>query len=145
MPLYLWMSYIWTRYKWDWEGQTLRREKYSNVGGYSLGISMYHPVSHEEEEVRDMEAKWKRVMGTVVCLHITVFLGLVPHLYSYGSLWHCVNTACFSELYSPGPLGWPYLCSVQVWVWNSNVLSSLQNGEEHLNKFNRASEILCLS
>ena len=95
----------------------------SNVSGYSLGLLLYHAENHEDVE----EAKWKRVIGTVVCLHITDFLGLVHHPYSYCSLWQCVNTACFSELYSPGPLGWPYLCSLQVWVWNSNVLISLQN------------------
>ena len=92
-------------------------------------MSMYHAVSHEDEKVRDMEAKWKRVMGTVVCLHITVFLGLVPHIYSYCFLSQCVNTACFGEIYSPGPFRWNYLGSVDVSVWNSNVLSSLQNVE----------------
>ena len=48
---------------------------------YSLGVSVCHAENHEDVEVRDMEAKWKRVMGTVVCLHITDFLGLVPHRY----------------------------------------------------------------
>ena len=120
-------------------------KKDSNVGGYSLGISMYHEENHEDMQVRDMEAKWKRVMGTGVCLHITDFLGAVPHTYRYCSLWQCVNTACFGETYSPGPLRWSYLGSVHVWVWNSNVLSSLQNVEEHLDNFNRASEILCWS
>ena len=52
---------------------------------YSLGVSVCHAENHEDVEVRDMEAKWKRVMGTVVCLHITDFLGLVPHPYSYCS------------------------------------------------------------
>ena len=66
---------------------------------------MYHAENHEDVELRDMEAKWKRVMGTGVCLHITDFLGLVPHPYSYCSLWQCVNTACFGDLYSPGTLG----------------------------------------
>ena len=56
------------------------------MGGYSLGISMYHAEDHEDVEVRDMEAKFKRVLGTGVCLHITDFLGLVPHTYSYCSL-----------------------------------------------------------
>ena len=42
---------------------------------------MCHAENQEDVEVRDKEAKWKRVMGTVVCLHITDFLGLVPHRY----------------------------------------------------------------
>ena len=64
---------------------------------------MYLAENQEGEEVRDMEAKLKRVMGTGVCLHITDFLGLVPHTYRYCSLLQCVNTACFGEIYSPGP------------------------------------------
>ena len=47
----------------------------SNVGRYSLGVSMYHAENHEDVEARDMEAKWKRVMGTVVFLHNYRFLG----------------------------------------------------------------------
>lgn len=47
---------------------------------------MYHAENHEDVEARVTEAKWKRVMGTGVCLYITDFLGLVPHPYSYHSL-----------------------------------------------------------
>ena len=104
-------------------------KKDSNVGGYSLGISMYHEENHEDVQLIDMEAKWKRVMGTAVYLHIKDFLGLMPHTYRYCCLWQCVNTACLGEIYSPGPLRWNYLGSVHVSVWNSNVLSSLQNVE----------------
>ena len=43
---------------------------------------MYHAEDNEDVEVSYIKAKWKRMMGTVVCLHITDFLGLVPHQYS---------------------------------------------------------------
>ena len=113
--------------KWRERDSPWGGKKDSKVGGYSLGISMYHSEDHEDVEARNREAKWENVMVTGVCLHITDFLGFVPHPYHYCSLWQCVNTACFSELYFPGPLGWPYFCSVQVWVWNSNVLNSIRN------------------
>ena len=47
---------------------------------------MYPAENDEDMEVRGMEAIFKRVMGTGVCLHITDFLDLVPHTYSYYSL-----------------------------------------------------------
>ena len=132
IPLYLWSCYIWRIIKGTERDSPWAGIMDSNVGRYSLGVSMYHAENHEDVEAIDTEAKWKRLMGTVVCLHITDFLGLVPHPYSYSSLSQCVSTAYFCELYSPGPLRWHYLCSVQVWGWNSNVLSSFQNVQEHL-------------
>ena len=44
---------------------------------------MYHEENHEDVQLIDMEAKWKRVMGTAVYLHIKDFLGLMPHTYRY--------------------------------------------------------------
>ena len=58
----------------------------SNVGGYSLVVSMYHAEDHEDVDTTNREAKWKSVMQTGVCLHITDFLGFVLYPYRYCSL-----------------------------------------------------------
>ena len=66
-------------------------ERVYKVCGYFWGIWIYLARSHQDVEAREMEATWKRVMGTRLCLHIKDFLYVLPYTYTLTMYEQCLS------------------------------------------------------